>query len=204
MEHITQQTRTHSHNTTEDVTDHKPGRTLLVKSTGNIDTKVFESLEGLQNTFYTEKSNSYFLTFATAEQSATSMKKLHRQLGSSARLKYAHYRVYFTISGLTNESDYNTIKLTHTGVVTKTSGCNVLYYRLYRKNDTYLGCGDMTLDTKEGFDHLMNSESLKNFTLGDITGTHFRYNKTSSDNSTRPRTNTRHSARPPRQFNESI
>jgi hypothetical protein len=159
----------------------KSGRTLLVKSNGTIDKSVFDGLEGLQNTFYTMKSNSYFLTFETSDQSYQSLQKLKLQLGSSVQLKFAHYRVYFTISGMTNDTEYNTIKSLHTGVISKTTGCNVLYYRLYRKNDTYLGCGDMTLDTKEAFDQLMNGELLKNFTLGDITGTHYRYNKTKID-----------------------
>ena len=161
--------------------DQKSGRTLLVKSNGTIDKKVFDGLEGLQNTFYTMKSNSYFLTFETSDKSYQSLQKLKLQLGSSVQLKFAHYRVYFTINGMTNDTDYNTIKSLHTGVISQTTGCNVLYYRLYRKNDTYLGCGDMTLDTKEAFDQLMNGELLKNFTLGDITGTHYRYNKTKID-----------------------
>jgi len=156
----------------------RPGRTLLLKSTNTLDGENLDKLEGLQSKQFVEKSNSYFLTFSTADQSLLALKELKKQYGTTVRLKFAHYRIYFTMQGLVNETDYNTVKTIHTALVTKSVDCNVLYYRLYRKNNSYLGCGEMTVDTKEGFDSLMKTESLKNFTLGDFTGVHYRYNKT--------------------------
>jgi len=154
----------------------KPGRTLLVKLSTTIDDTLFNNLDGFQTKYFAEKSTSYFLTFATAEQSFAALKTLKHDLPSNTRIKFAHYRVYFTITGLTNTSDYNTVKTSHINLIT---GCNVLYYRLYRKNDAYLGCGDMTVDTKEGFDNMMTE--LKNYTFGEYSGVHYRYNKTKPD-----------------------
>jgi hypothetical protein len=52
----------------------------------------------------------------------------------------------------------------------------VLFYKLYRKDNKYLGCGDMTIDTKEGLDLLMSSEGLKSVSLEcGVTGTHYHY-----------------------------
>jgi hypothetical protein len=157
----------------------RPGRTLLVKPTSSIDVSVLDTLEGCMSKHLTEKSNSYFLTFATADQSLSALKQLKKQFGTSVRVKFAHYRVYFTLSGLVDTTDYGEVKKTHTLFVTQGDKCNVLYYRLYRKDNHYLGCGDLTVDTKEGFDQMMNTESLKDFTLSStISGVHYRFNKT--------------------------
>ena len=96
------------------------------------------------------------------------------------------------MTGLQNESDYGVVKTAHTGLVTSVAKCNVLYYRLYRKNNGYIGCGDMTVDTKEGFDALMSQEILKNYTVESLslTGIHYKYNKTpSSDFNNKPAVN---------------
>lgn len=159
----------------------KPGRTLLVKTVNDIDTAFFDTLQGLQTKYYAEKSSSYFITFSTADESLVALKALKNQFGMDVRVKFAHYRVYFTVQGLVDTSDYNTVKTNHSNYITKMAGCTVLYYRLYRKNDTYLGCGDFTIDTKEGFDVLMNQDLLKNFSFDEFTGVHYRYNKTKSN-----------------------
>jgi hypothetical protein len=156
----------------------KPGRTLLVKVVNDFDQSVLDTLTGKQSIFVSEKSKSYFVTFSTPDESLEALKYLKNNFSGDVRVKFAHYRIYFTVKGLTNDSDYNFIKTTHTTLVSKSCDCNVLYYRLYRKNDTYLGCGDFTIDTKEGFDNLMTQDDLKNFTLSStVTGVHYRYNK---------------------------
>ena len=151
----------------------KPGRTLLVKPTNtNFDASVLASLKGHTNTHHTEKSNTYFITFATADDANNAMKEL-----KNARAKFAHYRVFFKIEGMTNAVDYNTFKTAHTELITKNSESTVLYYKLYRKNDNYIGCGDFTVDTKECFDAVLNTDGLKNFTVEGLSGVHFRYKK---------------------------
>ena len=155
----------------------KAGRTLLVKPTSTVADNTFSGFTGLTSTHHTDKSNSYFLTFDTPKNSLDALRNIKKSHGKDVRVKFAHYRVFFKAEGLTDTSDYNTVKTAHTTLVQST-GANVLYYRLYRKNNTYLNCGDFTIDTKEGFDALMNSDSLKNFTLeGNITGTHYRYRR---------------------------
>lgn len=155
----------------------KPGRTLLVKTPNQLNESTFQKLDGYQTMFFAEKSHSYFVTFTTPELSLNAFNVLKAELGQLARLKFANYRVFFTLNGLENTSDYNMVKQTHSELVTKTSNCNVLYYRLYRKNEEFVGCGDFTLDTKEGFDATLNLEGLKNFTFGNYSGTHYRFNK---------------------------
>ena len=141
----------------------KPGRTLLIKPASDIETSFLDTLPGFQTKYHAEKSSSYFVTFSTPEYALDALKSVKNQYGMSVRVKFAHYRIYFTLQGLEDTTDYNTVKTMHSEYVNKMTGCNVLYYRLYRKNDKYIGCGDFTIDTKEGFDILMNQELLKNY-----------------------------------------
>ena len=166
---------------TRKLSTRKPGRTILIKAATEIDPSFLDKLSGFQSKFYAEKSSSYFVTFSTPEEALEGLKLVKKQYGINVRIKFAHYRVYFTLQGLVDASDYNIVKTSHSEYVTKMAGCNVLYYRLYRKNDKYLGCGDFTIDTKEGFDVLMNQDLLKNYVLNDtLSGIHYRYNKTKS------------------------
>jgi hypothetical protein len=162
------------------VVNHKPGRTLLIKPVSSIDLACLDQLNGFQKKHYTDKSNSYFVTFATPEQAEAALNQLKTQFSNSVNIKFAHYRIYFTMIGLVNESDYGAVKNYHTSLIGNVAQCNVLYYRLYRKNNSYIGCGDMTVDTKDGFDAMMNQEVLKNYTIEDLSlsGIHYKYNKT--------------------------
>lgn len=154
----------------------KAGRTLLVKVlSGEFDVEGM-NLEGLTNHHFTEKSNSYFLTFDNVPHSLNAMRLIRKQYDSSLRVKVAHYRVFFTLENLEESMDYNTVKTQHRDMVQSKGNCSVLFYKLYRKDNKYLGCGDMTLDTKEGLDVLMSSEGLKTFTLEcGVSGSHFHY-----------------------------
>jgi hypothetical protein len=173
---------------TTDVTDdndsnkkmvRKAGRTLLVSSSNNMSKSetIFSKLTGLSANHSTE-NGSFFLTFNTVQNALDSFYYL-RQNHPEIRVKFARYQIFFTISGLTNSSDYSIIKQNITNFVEKEADANVLYFKLYRKGDKYLGCGDFTIDTKDAMDKLLKKEgSLKNYTIGDLSGTFYRYNKT--------------------------
>lgn len=154
----------------------KAGRTLLVKVLhGDFDVESM-NLEGLVNKHFTDKSNSYFLTFDDSPHSLNAMNLIRNKYDSNVRVKIAHYRVFFTLENLEESMDYNTVKTQHRDMVQNKGNCSVLFYKLYRKNDKYLGCGDMTLDTKDGLDLLMSTDGLKTFSLDcGVSGTHFHY-----------------------------
>jgi len=171
----------------------KAGRTLLVKpSSGNFDASIFEGMAGLTSKHHTEKSNSYFLVYTTAQEALTALKTIKNKSGNSARVKFAHYRIFFKVEGLTDTSDYNTIKTAHTEMINKLATGNqggVLYYRLYRKDNKFLGCGDMTIDTKEVFDKLLTDDGLKIFKGEGFSGTHYRYKKTNENQDSHQQSN---------------
>jgi len=167
----------------------KPGRTLLVQKTSNsFDSSVLEGLEGLTSNHHTEKSNSYFLTFETLPHAMSAIRDLKADNSDSLRVKFAHYRVFFTLQGLTDSSDYSQVKNSHTEYITNLGG-SVLFYKLYRKQGSFLGCGELTIDTKDTLDLLVDREGEhREFTLqvGDeqLTGIHYRYNRRSRQEGT--------------------
>ena len=94
------------------------------------------------------------------------------------KVKFSRYQIYFKINGLTDTSDYSLVKQEISDFVEKQSGGSVLYFKLYRKGDKFLGCGDLTVDTKDAMDKLLNKDSpIKNYTVGSYSGTFFRFNK---------------------------
>lgn len=157
----------------------KPGRTLLVSPTNQSSKNktILSKLTGLTTNHSTE-NGSFFLTFDTIQNSLDSFSYL-RENHPEFRVKFARYQIFFTISGLENSSDYGVVKQNITNFVEKEAGAYILYFKLYRKGDKYLGCGDFTIDTKDAMDKLLKKDSLiKNFTIGELSGSFYRYNKT--------------------------
>ena len=62
-------------------------------------------------------------------------------------VRYSYYKLFFTIIGLNDNSDYNTIKKELIDHISKDTNIQVLYCKFYCKNNKYLGCGDITVDT---------------------------------------------------------
>ena len=156
----------------------KPGRTLLVSSSMNaqLNESSLKNLTGLTSSFST-KNGSYFLTFDTIDNSLENYRKLRTEQ-PNLKVKFSRYQIYFKINGLTEKSDYTAVKQELSTFVESKSGGNVLYFKLYRKGDKFLGCGDLTVDTKDAMDKLLDKDGeLKNYTVGSYNGTFFRFNK---------------------------
>ena len=157
----------------------KPGRTLLVSATNQSSKNktILSKLTGLTSNHSTE-NGSFFLTFDTIQNSLDSFSYI-RENHPEFRVKFARYQIFFTITGLENSSDYGVVKQDITNFVEKEAGAHILYFKLYRKGDKYLGCGDFTIDTKDAMDKLLKKDSsIKNYTIGELSGSFYRYNKT--------------------------
>lgn len=156
----------------------KAGRTLLVSPSNgsSVSESTFKDFTGLSSSFSTSKG-AFFLVFDTIQNSLDNFRKL-RSDKPELKVKFCRYQAFFTITGLTDSSDYTATKQELSTYVEKETGGNVLYFKLYRNGDKYRGCGDLTLDTKEALDKLLDKEGkLKNYTLGSLSGTFYRYNK---------------------------
>ena len=155
----------------------KAGKTLLIKPNDGIeiDESWFSDLVGIVSTSKTAKTGSYFLTFDNVGNSLESLKVLRKKHEGNLLVKFAHYKVFFTMTGLEDNSDYNSIKTKHAKFIEENTDSQVLYYKLYR-NKSYLGCGDVTIDTKAGLDSLLDKEKFKDYDIGGNTGVFYRYN----------------------------
>lgn len=158
----------------------KAGRTLLLKNP-NGTTVNYDTLEGLQHKSETKTTNSVFLTFDTVENSLKAYKQLRAEQ-SDTRVKFSYYRVFFTIEGLTDTTDYATVKQDLTSWVESKASTSMLYCKFYRKDSKYLGCGDFTVDTLSGMNTLLSRDGgLKEFSFGTFKGTFYRFNNTKKD-----------------------
>ena len=64
-----------------------------------------------------------------------------------------------------------------TTFVTDKTKSSVLYCKFYRKENKYLGCGDFTIDTIDGMNTLLSKDGgIKDYTIGQLSGTFYRYN----------------------------
>lgn len=169
-------------------TPKKYGRTLLLKPVDGyeITTTDFSSLTGTVSNTKTKLTNSYFLTFDTADNAKLAFEYVKNSL-PNVLVKYSYYRVFFTVSGLTNESNYDTVKQQFINYIETTTQSCVLFFKLYKKNGEYIGCGDFTLDTLSGMSCLLNHENGKKlFSFADgLTGSFHKYNS----HKTKPSTN---------------
>ena len=153
----------------------KTGRTIIVRTENDFTPT---NLVGLVN--YNKVDNEkYFLLFDTLTNSNSAYKILKNDLNLSVR--YAYYRIFFKMSGIEETTDYTQIKNVHTNWIYTNSGGTVLYYKQYKKDGKFIGCGDFSVDTKESMDKLLNKDELKTFSFDTFTGTYYRYNKKSSN-----------------------
>ena len=177
---MTEQTLNVKVNTDTKKNIREAGKTILVKPNNvDIDEKLFTNMTGLVSTNKTEKTGSYFLTFDNIDNSLESFKTLKQN--NDVLVKFSHYKVFFTMNWLTNDTDYNDIKTKHIKFIEDNTNSKVLYYKLYR-NKNYLGCGDLTIDTKEGLDKLLDKDLIKEFDLdNNNTGIFYKYNRKTQD-----------------------
>jgi hypothetical protein len=156
----------------------KYGRTLLLKPVNNVELseKDFTSLTGMLMSSKTKTTSSYFLTFDTSANAQQAFDYVKQNM-PNVLVKFSYYRVFFTVSGLVNSSDYNQVKEQFVNYIESTTKAAVLFFKLYKKAGEYIGCGDFTLDTLEGMNVLLDRDKgLKTFSLGELNGSFYRYN----------------------------
>ena len=156
----------------------KPGKTLLIKLFNNsvLNDSDIDNLEGLVNKSDQKTNGNIFLLFDNVNNSLAALKKI-KNMSSNYKVKFSYYKVFFTINGLIETSDYNETKKLIIDHVSNVTNSNVLYCKLYCKDNKYLGCGDLTIDTLDGLNKLLSKESeFKDFKLNDLSGTFYKFN----------------------------
>jgi hypothetical protein len=167
----------------------KPGRTLLVKSAtdASITSKSFDQFEGIISKYETKNYNSYFITFDTIQNALNAFNILNEDT-QTYNVKFSYYRIFFKIEHNENDLseliDYNKFKHDLITFVTNNTDSSVLYFKIYKKDNKYMDCGDFTIDTLEGMNKLVSKEStIKKFRIEseNITCAFYRYKKNKLD-----------------------
>lgn len=151
----------------------KVGRTIIVRNTKLTELQTSNLIGLLSCTSIND--GKYFLTFDNINNSKKAFITL--RTNKDLNVKYAYYKIFFTMSGIDEKQDYTELKKLHSEWITQNSSAEVLYYKQYMKDSKYMGCGDFTVDTKESMDKLISKEDLKNYTFGLFSGSYYRYNK---------------------------
>lgn len=154
----------------------KAGRTLVVLPKDGFKNEMLGNLSGMVSDNEV-KSGTHFLTFSTSTDALSALKELKKNYYKNMKVSFSHYKLFFKIEGLDKDSDYGVVKKSHMEAVEKATDAKVLYYKLYRKNDEFVGCGDMTVDTKEAMDKLLTSEESKEISFGSFKTTNYVYKK---------------------------
>ena len=158
----------------------KPGRTLLIKlinDTTTFDDSLTENLTGLLNKTNLSNNNTLFLTFDTNDNSLSALKILRPKSFNKFHVKFSYYKLFFTINGLTDKSDYNESKKNLIDFISKDINIQVLYCKFYYKENKYLGCGDLTVDTLEGMNKLLLKDGgMKEITFNSLSVVFYRFN----------------------------
>ena len=149
----------------------KAGRTIIVRTLEDFST---DNIEGVLQ-INSVRDNKYFIVFDTIQNAKNAFKLLKSNPNISVR--FAYYRIFFTMEGINKDLDYSNLKKLHTEWLSSNSLGEVLYYKQYMKDNLFLGCGDFTVDTKESMDKLLNKDELKTYSFDGLSGTYYRFNK---------------------------
>lgn len=151
----------------------KAGRTLLISS---------DYTEELTNTgivtdkIHKTEGGSRFVVFDTTENARSAFRDLR---SNGVRVKYSYYKVFFRLSDVDlSDVEYDSLKDSVKEMISSLGQdiINVLYFKFYTKNSTLMGSGDLTVDTKEGLDLLVNNNEYS-FSKGKISFFRYRVRK---------------------------
>jgi hypothetical protein len=157
-------------NSTENpTTNRKPSRTLLVNdSTKSIDVSTLVGLVSHEKT----ASNSIFLEFATIEDAIEAFEKLKQE---DVRVKYAYYKLFIKYASSIQDQTYDTLKEKSKEILqNKINDVNVVYFKLYKKENKLIGCGEVTVDRISDVNALVR----QNFDGGDVKFEIYRFRLT--------------------------
>lgn len=151
-------------------TSKKAGKTILISNEYQEDI----SFEGIDKIHKTE-NGSRFVIFDNVEHAKEALESL---ISNDVRVKYSYYKLFFRLRDMELQNmKYDELKETLKSSLSE-QDVNTLYLKFYTKNGQLIGSGEITLDSKDVIDTLLNKRSLS---LGDgsISFYKFRHQKKS-------------------------
>ena len=156
----------------------KAGRTLLISSEYTDELKN----EGILNEkIHKTEGGSRFIVFDTIDNARSAFKDLRN---NNVKVKYSYYKVFFRLADVDLQSiEYDALKENVKEMIASLGKdiVNILYFKFYTKNSQLMGSGDLTVDTKEGLDLLVNSNEYE-FSKGKISFFRYRVKKENENN----------------------
>ena len=156
----------------------KISRTLMLKSKYltnliNID---YNSFIGLLKKSDIINDSIIFLTFDTTNSSSTCLNMI-KKLYPDIYVKYGYYKVFFNISGLTDTSNYTSVKTNLIKYIkSNIPNSDILFCKFYQSDKKFRGNGDLTVDTMDTMLGLISKNSeYKNFSFDDYAGTFYKF-----------------------------
>lgn len=147
----------------------KSGRTLIVgKSLDDL------NYNGLVNSF---KTNSGF-TFLTFKDVVTSKEAFNILLENNEKVKYSYYKLFIRFNASNFKDNLLEAKETLKKKILEKINTDYLFIKIYTKNKSLIGSGEIILDTKQSLDDLINLKSIKLDDNNSINFYKFKINKT--------------------------
>jgi hypothetical protein len=155
----------------------KAGRTLCINNDNMLlDISVFDNMDlnGLLSKTKTINNKTIFLVFDNIQNALTSLKILKSK---NFRVRFSYYKLFFTFTNYPENFDYNEFKNAICSFVTNKIPTNILYCKLYCKNNNFLSCGDLTVDTLDDMISILSKESdIKDFKFDNFSGSFYKFN----------------------------
>ena len=143
---------------------HKPGKTLIVRYINEFTINDFKGL--VTKTPIINKIQ--FIVFDSIDNSVNAFNILKQKY--ELMVKFAYYRLFFTMTGVDENDELCSVQQKHIKWITDNCNANVLDYKQYIKKGQFIGCGNITIDTKEVMDKFLNKEELKSYSFDKYTG----------------------------------
>ena len=130
----------------------KRGRTLIVNNTQL--NKL--NYDGLTSSFQT---NSGF-TFLTFKDIITSKEAYLNLIENKEKVKYSYYKLFIRFNPSKYKDDLNEAKESLKKNILQNIDTDYLFIKIYTKNKSLIGSGEIILDTKKSLDDLIKLKSI--------------------------------------------
>ena len=133
----------------------KSGRTLLIDA--NYKTELsYDTIESIHQT----SNGSRFVVFNTSEDGEKAYNELTE---NGIRVKYSYYKIFFRLRDIDlNTVSYDILKAEIMAkLLSFGEKINVIYFKFYTKNNQLIGSGDLTLDSKDSLDAVVEQQEIE-------------------------------------------
>lgn len=165
---------------TENINIKKPGKTLLVKDESYDLSKLSKAVKTT-----VASQNIKFVEFTNTSDAVEAYNTLTKD---NVHVKFAYYRVFIKFNTNINGLEYDDIKASMSNKLKdEHKDINILYFKLYRKDNKFIGSGELTIDNFDIFQQLIKKSFIYETSVKEtkINYQLFRFKKKQSNSADR-------------------